>query len=264
MNISILNLDTEIMVTAPFNIHFADAAKNLGAKYREPHWVFDNLDEYVVRKTLIGIYGTDGSSGLDAEVVTLRVTAYDGISSLRGPVVIADKMVAQASGLDSDVKLGEGVVFLSGGTTIVGTVKDWRTYIKKGSVFEISGVPRAEAVKTIENNSENFLVDISNIYEEDLQYLFLQKTFFEGKLAGINSEIDSIKREHKSLADEIHELARIADIEVSITDGVIMVDGQNTPSEASAVNLLVDIIQEQKVGRDRGHNFDLHDIEIGD
>ena len=190
MNISVLKRGSEIKVTSPFNLNFVDAARNLGGTWSKPHWVFDFRDEARVRDKLIDIFGTDGSPDLNADVVTLRVTAHDGISQLHGAVVIAGRVVAQAWSRDSDAKLGEGVVFLSGGAASGGSVENWRTFVTNDSVFEIRDVPRAKALKTIEDNQEDFHIEVIDDLENNLQSLRDQKGQLEERLAVINSEIE--------------------------------------------------------------------------
>ena len=61
--------------------------------------------------------------------------------------------MARAYGRDSGAKIGEGVVFLEGGASSGGSVKNWYTTIKKGSVFEVRDVPRAKAEAFLEDDS---------------------------------------------------------------------------------------------------------------
>ena len=142
----------KVLVKSPFNPDFPPKARQLGGQWREPLWVFDARDEERVRELCRAIYGTEGT-GCD-ELVTLRVTVTCDWEQRRDGLYLAGRQIARAFGRKSGAKLGAGVVVLSGGFSSGGSVNNWKTICKAGTVFELRDVPRYAAEKALEENRE--------------------------------------------------------------------------------------------------------------
>lgn len=139
-----------VLVKAPYNPDFPSEARLLGGKWRAPLWVFDSRDEERVRELCRLIYGTDGT-GCN-ELVTLRVTVTGHWAEQQDGIYLAGRQVARAFGRDSGAKLGPGVVVLSGRFDSGGSVKNWTTECKAGTIFELRDVPRRAAEKEADEN----------------------------------------------------------------------------------------------------------------
>lgn len=150
MNIKIYTSETSITVHAPYNTIFIAAAKRLGGKWVTPNWVFDIRDEGRVRELCMQIYGSDGRV---QDLCTVRAELDSSSKNYAGPIEIAGRTVARAYGRDSGAKLGEGIVLLKGGFDSGGSVKNWKTITKDGTVVLVRDFPRAIAQKMIEDGA---------------------------------------------------------------------------------------------------------------
>lgn len=164
-DVTITTTESQVRVHSPYNPAFPDEAKKLGGKWQADSkaWVFDARDESRVRELCREVYGTDGSD--DGDQVTLKITIHDEIGARHQALYFAGRQVARAWGRDSGARLGEGVVVLEGGFGSGGSVKNWRTKARAGTVFELRDVPRPAAEKEIENYAQDNNVDIKIIDE---------------------------------------------------------------------------------------------------
>lgn len=132
-----------IAVDTPYNPEFVRRIKQAGGRWDASRrvWICDARDIETVRQIMRDVYGRDD---LPQEVVSVRVTVGGNrIEAYRGPVVLFGRTVASAYGRDSGAKVGEGVSFSAGGATSGGSMKNWYTIIRPGSVFTIHDVPKA-------------------------------------------------------------------------------------------------------------------------
>lgn len=143
--------DGKIYVKSPYNPEMPSPAKRIGGRWSAPYWVFDARDEARVRELCIKIYGTDGSPAT-GDLVTVRCRIFDGDWNKKtGGLFLAGRQVACAAGRDSGAKLGGGVVIIEGrGFTSSGSMKNWYTTGRDGTIFEIRDVPRAAAEREID------------------------------------------------------------------------------------------------------------------
>lgn len=145
MSVSITARNGQVLVVSPFNPAFTKRAKALGGRWQPESrsWVFDARDEDNIRQACMDIYGFDGRPVVEADLVTLRVTFPGGMQRLTDAIRIGGREVARARGRDSGATIGAGVVFLAGTPTSGGSVKNWQTVIRAGSVVEIRDFPRS-------------------------------------------------------------------------------------------------------------------------
>ena len=101
-------------------------------------WIVRAALENKVREVLRDVFGTDGSA--PANMYTMIVTAIDDIDKYHGPVTCCGKVLARASGRDSGAKVGDDVALIDGSITSGGSSKNWRSIVKKDSVFKLLNV----------------------------------------------------------------------------------------------------------------------------
>lgn len=132
---------SRVIVDAPYHPQFPARAKAIGGRFdgATKTWSFDARDEAGVREMCIAIYGTDRSA--TAELVTVRVNVE---SAAGDELYIAGRQIARRPGRDIPVRLGAGVVIVSGGFAASGgSVKNPGLAAKPGTVLEIRDIPRA-------------------------------------------------------------------------------------------------------------------------
>lgn len=155
--VSITTNNNTLQVSSPYHKDFPARARALGGKWAATSktWHFDQRDEQAVRALCVEFFGTDGSAVLESDLVTLRVTIADGtyILALQGPLFFAGRQIGTAWGRDSGARQGDGVVFIKGRVDSGGSVKNWVTCTSNGAIFEIRDLPRAAAMKAIEDRS---------------------------------------------------------------------------------------------------------------
>lgn len=91
-------------------------------------WVFSELVEDKVEE-LDDIYNSD--------LVAVEITALDDIYEGKAPVTFCGYTIARAYGRDSGAKLGDGVSHISGSIYSGGSMKNWKSGVKEGSVFRL-------------------------------------------------------------------------------------------------------------------------------
>ena len=136
--------DGKLSVASPYNPAFAPGAKRLGGRWSAATkaWQFDPRDEQRVRELCRSVYGTDGSPSEAGDLVTIRVTAPDGWDVYGRGLYIYGRQVAWATGRDSGARLCDGVIVLKGSFDSGGSMKNWMTVCKPGTVFELRDLPR--------------------------------------------------------------------------------------------------------------------------
>ena len=189
--IQIQKTTDHMSVVSPYIPSFPPAARNLGGKWNPSAaaWIFDVRDEERVRDLLMEVYGTDGSPETGADLVTLRVTLNQDWAARTDPLYLAGRCVARAYGRDSGAKLGDGVVVVAGRFTSGGSVKNWNTVGRAGTVFEIRDLPRAAAGKAAESFERGDAQIIEPSQPDRKAQLMEEKAVLLARLAEINAEI---------------------------------------------------------------------------
>lgn len=147
MQIQITTSGGRLTVKAPFHPAFPKQARNLDGNFdrQTETWVFDPRDEQRVRDLLMQIYGTDGTAG--AETVTARVDLHQAIGQRRiDEFWLFGRRIASRRERDAPVRLGEGVVLLSGGfPSSGGSRANVDLEPQDGTVVEVRDVPAGHA-----------------------------------------------------------------------------------------------------------------------
>jgi hypothetical protein len=143
-----ITVNDKVKVESPYNPDFPAEAKKLGGKWnsRQKVWEFDPRDEGRVRDLCKAIYGYDGNGDDESvDLVTVRLTE---------PLMQEQtywrfgRQIAQRPSRDWSVKLGEGVIVVSGEFKRRGGSRNYpkiHDYIREaeGLVLEVRDVPRS-------------------------------------------------------------------------------------------------------------------------
>lgn len=114
-----------------YNKTLHSKCKQLGGKWDSEScaWIFSGLVENEV-EDLDEIYNSELAS------VELSVN-HDGVYSHTDAVYIAGYKAAQAFGRDTGAKLSDGIAVISGGFTSAGSMKNWCTQVREGTVIRM-------------------------------------------------------------------------------------------------------------------------------
>jgi hypothetical protein len=140
MSVKIEQADGRLAVSAPYHPDFPAGARKIGGRFNgtSKEWSFDLRDESRVRALCVEIYGTDGQP---TELVTVRLDpskrAWDQDS-----IWLCGRKVAWRPGRDDDVRLGDGVIIISGGFPGSGGSRQYpRLGPKEGTILEVRDLP---------------------------------------------------------------------------------------------------------------------------
>lgn len=116
---------------ATYNSELVKKCKELGGKWdgEAKAWVFSSIVE-------------DGVEELDfkynTNLVDVEITATTDLSAHTSSVTFFGYTIARATGRDSGATLGDNVCMVNGHISSGGSVKNWSTEIRSGSVFRLS------------------------------------------------------------------------------------------------------------------------------
>ena len=184
----IWNNGKKICVVSPYNALFIDGARKLGGKYNthipENGWTFDPRDEERVRDLCMDVYGSDGEH---EDLCTLRVEFIAEDNSHTSPLTVHGRKIASAFGRDSGAKLGDGVILISGHFSSSGSMKNWYTTARPGTIVLVRDFPRKRAL-TLPSDATR----VYSVYEEEnteLTKLKKEKERLENLLKEVNERI---------------------------------------------------------------------------
>lgn len=141
--INIVVNDGKAEIYTPYNPEFVAALKERIGSARwnadKKCWIVPAVSIDSVRSLMIQVYGESDTE--PAKHVDIKVTFdTDYAYSMCSAYTLFGKTVATAYGRDSGAKIGADVEVIQGGAYSAGSAKNWRTQIKKGSVFIIRDV----------------------------------------------------------------------------------------------------------------------------
>lgn len=133
---------------SPYHPDLPSKAKKLGGKWDaySKCWKFDVQDLELVTDLYSKVYGAVDSPTIKQPVklVTVKLESLQKDSSYQSGLYIGGRCIGSATGRDSGARQGEGIVFHTGSITSGGSVKNWRTILNEGSVFEIRNFPESK------------------------------------------------------------------------------------------------------------------------
>lgn len=195
MQVSIKKSNKTIKVTSQYNPSFASKARKLNGKfdYTSKSWSFDIRSEELVKEILREVYGNDGS---ETTFVDVDITVGDeNLLGHQESIYLAGRIIASATGRDSGVTIGNGIVLVSGEIKSGGSVKNWLTVVKSESVFRILDLPFG-ALKFLENR-------------EDMSHKIIAKHNIETEtIINTNSDVKQLKAEIKNLKQQALNIAK--------------------------------------------------------
>lgn len=176
-----------IGVASPYNTEWVSVARNrLGGKWDSGKrlWYFEVEKEETVRSWLQKIFGTDGNALLSPDV-SIRVTFATHYED-KGPISLAGRPIATAMGRDGGARLGQNVVLEKGGFYSSGSMKNWTTNCKAGTVVVVHKFPEhlVEQARNSYGVADVVVLDTPPSY--DYEALREEKARLEKRLAEIN------------------------------------------------------------------------------
>lgn len=152
--ISVQTRDSRLHVTSPYHPAFPAAARRLGGRFdgATKAWTFDPRDEDRVRELLTDTYGTDGTA--QGETVTVRADLGQRYGRYReATYYLGGRQIAHRPGRDERVRLGDGVVVVTGGFPSSGGSRAHPDLNpQEGTVLEVRDLPKAAADDELERD----------------------------------------------------------------------------------------------------------------
>jgi len=151
MKVTLKEEKGKLVVDAPFCPSFVNAANRLNGDWSPTakRWYFRPGLRPQVEASLLVNYGCDGVS--DPGRVDVRIEALTAHVVDQQPVSIGPVLLATAWGRDTGAKPCDDVAILHGEPRSGGSVKNWKTVVPAGVVFQVSGVYRPLAERLVKD-----------------------------------------------------------------------------------------------------------------
>lgn len=182
---SIEIVGSQIVVSSPYNKDFVSGAKRCGGKFSptDSAWLFDARDEERVRSLCLECYGTDGHT---QSLVTLRVEYKERESARGESIALAGRSIARATGRDSGARPCDGVILLAGGFVSGGSVKNWTTEVRAGTIILVRDFPKAAAEALIAES------DAKTVYSIEIEERPIDPAALRAERAGLVERLAEI------------------------------------------------------------------------
>lgn len=133
----------KIALYTPYNPQFVSKIKAAGARWNAEGkaWTMPAANIDIARDILREVYGHDDTPQPDEKLVRVKVTVLQSVSATCGPIVLLGRVIASAYGRDSGARVGDGVSFIEGQPRSGGSMRNWTTDIREGSVFVVVDAP---------------------------------------------------------------------------------------------------------------------------
>lgn len=132
-------------IFTPYNAEFVAKVKQVGGRKwnaAERCWEVPESEVDTVRGYMMDIFG-ETDLPTEGEKVTVKVTFNSEESKRCGSITLFGKTLARAWGRDTGARVGDDVTLISGVVTSGGSMKNWTTEIREGTVLKVRNVPRA-------------------------------------------------------------------------------------------------------------------------
>ena len=176
-------------VFTPYNADFVKRIKQVGGARWDAEskcWTVAEDAVPAVREIMRNVYGRDDV--VEGETVKVRLTFNSEVSAWRDSVTVLGHSISHAWGRDSGAKPGDDVYFISGGCTSGGSVKNWYSVVKEGSVVELGKV----AKDLLESQKDQLAED--DISFEIIENKMINKTVLEEERKRLMERIAEIDR----------------------------------------------------------------------
>lgn len=131
-------------IKTPYNANFVAKIKMVGgAKWdaEKRRWTVPESAVPAVREIMRDVYGRDDL--IEGETVSVRLTFAETVEKTTTSVIIMGHTISRAYGRDSGANPGDGVSFVLGECFSGGSMRNWTSGVKSGSVVIIDKVPIA-------------------------------------------------------------------------------------------------------------------------
>lgn len=149
VNVKVVVEGSKVFLTSPYVPEFNKDANGTAGIWNKAmnRWEFPASQEQRVRDLARKWWGTDGEDEFASDIVTVRVDFLDGdgVKGHFGGIELYEfgRLVAKREARDVPVRLGEGVILVSGGfPNSGGSVRNVRFEPRDNTVIEVLDVPR--------------------------------------------------------------------------------------------------------------------------
>lgn len=189
MSIKIENNNGTLAVYTPYSSEFvSDLKESLSDRKWDGSlkaWLIPETCLDVVERLLSEHFGYKaGATG----GTVIQITAKESMIAGRDSVRCANIPVAKASGRDSGAYVCEDVALISGSINSGGSVKNWTTTVREGSVFRISNFPEFSIAK-IDSDAWEYEIITEKSTKEKLES---EKEELLKRLAEIEKELETL------------------------------------------------------------------------
>lgn len=192
----------DILLYSPYNgdvPKFARAAGGIWDASRKC-WKFPKSFQSAVNELLRSQWYIDSPEELN-DLIDVTIKANTDVTTRRRSVDFRGRTVAESSGRDSGARLGDGVAKVSGRATSSGSVKNWCTYVTKGSEFIVQGIPRAVAKRYMEREeSKRTWTILDPVFLESEHIVVVKPTYEE-----LVTLLRKVKEEFPDKEDVLYE-----------------------------------------------------------
>lgn len=171
-------------VFTPYNSDFVAKIKRIGGRRwngEEKCWEVPETEIETVREYMKAVYGETDQAD-DSDKVTVKVTFNEEEYAHCDSIFLFGKAIARATGRDSGARVCDDVTVLSGKLTSGGSMRNWRTVAREGTVIKVRNVPKAALAIT---NDMNVTVEVVEENEVDRAALIAEKEKILARLAEI-------------------------------------------------------------------------------
>lgn len=129
-------------IKTPYNADFVSKIRMVGgAKWdaEKRRWTVPETAVPAVREIMRDVYGRDDL--VEGETVSVRLTFAETLERTTTSVIIMGHTISRAYGRDSGANPGDGVSFVQGECFSGGSMRNWTSGVKGGSVVIVDKVP---------------------------------------------------------------------------------------------------------------------------
>lgn len=177
-------------IKTPYNANFVAKIKMVGgAKWdaEKRRWTVPESAVPAVREIMRDVYGRDDL--VEGETVSARLTFAETIERTTTSVIIMGHTISRAYGRDSGANPGDGVSFVQGECFSGGSMRNWTSGVKGGSVVIIDKVP----IALYEREKDNLPRGVTcEIVENDCPTSRIQLEEEKSRLLARIAEIDKM------------------------------------------------------------------------
>jgi len=187
--ITINRTPTQIAIASPYSPDLPARARQLSGRWDRDagRWIFPAAAEPQVADLYRDVYGEWDTP---TETVSLRCECGDGAEVTCESLCLGGRVIARAVGRDSGARTAAGVIVIAGGFRSGGSVKNWETVCRSGTIFRLIDVPVAKAAALVAAPEWCDSIEIEaadNGTAPDREALIEERTRISARLAEIDA-----------------------------------------------------------------------------